>query len=383
MSSSELVVPDRLEKLLAGAFPETEAEAGLQGLARELRGASWSSAPSSLRRNVDALGADARPRVRVPRWRLAVVVAALALVAGVIVTADFHSAGSGSEAAGVTVGGGAEGTNRDVPPVVQSNLKGKFGSAAAGSAPQVDALQAPIPAGRAQDVNMWIDLRVKDADAISSAAQQAQSITRELGGVVVSSNVDTRGKQGAAELTLKIPVGKVQDATVRLSDLGTITGQRVSTTDLQGQLDRQARRIEHLRSAIRIQRARLASGQLDPAEELQARIRLERLRRNLRDAVRARAAVAAGAAMADFTLRLATPTGAAPQKSEGGIGGAAHKAADFLRGAGAVAVFLALVLSPLVLLVVLAWLALRARSRRIEAQLLDEPRPGAASPGES
>jgi len=64
------------------------------------------------------------------------------------------------------------------------------------------------------------------------------------------------------------------------------------------------------------------------------------------------------------------------EKSESGIAGAVDQAADFLRGAGAVAVFLALVLSPLIVLAILAWPALRARSRRIEARLLDEPHLG-------
>jgi chromate transport protein ChrA len=49
------------------------------------------------------------------------------------------------------------------------------------------------------------------------------------------------------------------------------------------------------------------------------------------------------------------------------------------RGAGAVAVFAAIVLSPLILLALLAWIALRARNRRIEARLLEEPQPGAST----
>ncbi len=312
--------------------------------------------------------------MRVPHWRLIVVIAAIVLAAGLAVTTTRQTSGGG---AGVQAAGSAA-TERGVPPALQRNLETKSGAHTSADAlrPQVPVLAPPIPAGRAQDVNMWIDLRVKDADELSSAAQQAQSITRELGGVVGSSNVETEGKQGHAELTLRIPVGKVGDATFRLSQLGTITGQRVSTTDLQGPLDRLSLRIEHLRDAIKIELARLASGQLDATEQLQSRIHLVHLRRNLRDSLRQQASIARQAAMADLTLKLATPTGAAPQKSEGGISGAAAKAMDFLRGAGAVAVFLALVLSPLILLAVLAWLALRARNRRIEARLLDETRPG-------
>jgi hypothetical protein len=46
---------------------------------------------------------------------------------------------------------------------------------------------------------------------------------------------------------------------------------------------------------------------------------------------------------------------------------------------GVVALFLAIVLGPVVLLVVLLWLALRSRSRRIETRLLDRPEPAGPS----
>jgi hypothetical protein len=46
-----------------------------------------------------------------------------------------------------------------------------------------------------------------------------------------------------------------------------------------------------------------------------------------------------------------------------------------------VALFLAIVLSPVALLAVLLWLALRSRSRRLETRLLDRPEPaGPQSP---
>jgi hypothetical protein len=155
-----------------------------------------------------------------------------------------------------------------------------------------------------------------------------------------------------------------------------VTAQRTNTQDLQAPLDRVSRRIAELRSKIRIELARLASGQLTAAEELAARIHLENLRRNLDYAKRSRASIVGKTSMADLTFRLATGAPGAVDKNESGIAGAVDKAADFLRGAGAVAVFLALVLSPLLILAILGWLALRARNRRIEARLLDEPQPG-------
>lgn len=67
-------------------------------------------------------------------------------------------------------------------------------------------------------------------------------------------------------------------------------------------------------------------------------------------------------------------------KDESRIGAAAGDALDFLARAGAIAVFAAIVLVPLLLLVALAWLALRRRARRIEAEVLERTRPGAPAP---
>ncbi|HEX5469502.1 MAG TPA: DUF4349 domain-containing protein [Gaiellaceae bacterium] len=373
MQSPDTVVPARVEQLLAGAFPETQSEARLQGLARELRGASISS-PASLRERVGGLSARPPRRRQLPRKLLlgvpvAVALAALAAFTGLRSQTD--EAPSGATA--------LRHTEREVPLAIERDLQSRPFRAqtldAGSSAPAV-------PSGRAQDVNMWIDLRVPKADDVSSASQDAVRITREVGGIVVSSAVSTHGARGSAQLALRIPVGRLEDAVFQLSELGTVTGQRVDTQDLQGSLDAGARRIERLRSQIRIAEARLASGTLSPEEELTTRIRLEHLHRKLREARREHDAIARRAAMADLRLQLATPAAGAVEKNESGVGGAAHRAVDILRGAGSVAVFAAIVLSPLLLLVVLAWLALRARARRVETRLLDERRPGAPSPQE-
>jgi hypothetical protein len=376
MPSPELVASSRLEALLAGAFPETQAEARLQGLARELRGAPV-PAPSSLRERVAGIGAAAQPRVRRPSRRLVAVLALTILVlfactfAALRLTAKSRTASENLGLAPVP-----RHTERDVPPAIEKDLSQIESSPVPLSRP---ATLAPAPSGRAQDIDMWIDLRVQDADQVSSASQDAVRITRELGGVVTSSTVDTHGTQGRAQLTLRIPVGNLDDAVFRLAQLGTVTAQQTNTQDLQAPLDHVSERIAELRSKIRIELARLASGQLDPAEELEARIHLENLRRNLREAKAARDVIVSKTSMADLTLRLSTPAPGAPEKSESGVSGAVDRAGDFLRGAGAVAVFLTLVLSPLLVLAAIAWALLRARNRRIEARLLDEPQPGASA----
>ncbi|HLM93206.1 MAG TPA: DUF4349 domain-containing protein [Gaiellaceae bacterium] len=381
MSSPEVAV--RLEELLAGAFPETQDEARLQGLARELRSASV-AAPSSLRERVAGIGASAQPRLRRPSRRLVAVLAVTLLVLAAGTFAALRFSTENRTASNPAPAAASRHTERGVPQVIQRNLQEKYPPLTSGSGIHEQSAQplgraasrAPAQSDRVQDIDMWIDLRVSDADKVSSASQDAVRITRELGGVVTSSTVDTRGTQGRAQLTLRIPVRNLDDAVFRLTQLGTVTAQRTNTEDLQTPLDRVSRRIAEFRSKIRIELARLASGQLTAAEELAARIHLENLRRNLDYAKRSRASIVSKTSMADLTFRLATGAPGAVDRSESGIAGAVDKAADFLRGAGAVAVFVALVLSPLIVLAILAWLALRARSRRIEARLLDEPQPG-------
>jgi hypothetical protein len=381
MSSPELVAATRLEALLGGAIPETQDEARVQGLARELRSASV-AAPSSLRERVVGIGASAQRR---PSRRLVAVLAVtiLVLAAGAFAALRFTTE-SRTTSGIATPADAPRHTERSVPTDIQKNLERRYPPLTSGSAIQDQSAQplgraaslAPPLTDRAQDIDMWIDLRVQDADKVSSASQDAVRITRELGGVVTSSTVDTRGTQGRAQLTMRIPVRNLDDAVFRLTQLGTVTSQRTNTQDLEAPLDRVSRRIAEFRSKIRIELARLASGQLTAAEELAARIHLENLRRNLDYAKRSKASIVSRTSMADLTFRLATGAPGAIEKSESGIAGAVDKAGDFLRGAGAVAVFLALVLSPLLVLAILGWLALRARNRRIEARLLDEPQPG-------
>jgi hypothetical protein len=233
---------------------------------------------------------------------------------------------------------------------------------------------------RATDVDPLVELRLRDADELAGAAGQAMAITRELDGWVAGSDVDSSGREGEAELQLRVPVGRVEDAVVRLSELGTVTGQRMETVDLQAGIDRRDRRLEELDRAIRIGQLRLESETLDPEERLRIQIRLEQQRAARADLLRANTRDRREAATSELTLLLHTreaPAGA--ERDEGGAAGTARDALRLLGDIGVVALFLAIVLSPVVLLVVLLWLALRSRSRRIETRLLDRPEPAGPS----
>ena len=239
-----------------------------------------------------------------------------------------------------------------------------------------------VPEGRATDLSLRMEVRLPGADELSTAAREAMAITRDLGGWVAASDIDTQGNEGKAVLALRVPVGRVEDAVVRLGALGTVTGQQVATVDLQTGIDRRDNRIERINRALRVQVLRLESGTLTPAQELETRLRIERLRNETADLRRANLADRREAATSELALTLHTRAAAAAvtEEDEGGAAGAAGDALRFLAAAGTIALFLAIVLSPVVLLLVLLWLAFRTRSRRAEARLLDAPGPAAQPP---
>jgi Domain of unknown function (DUF4349) len=386
MPSPDLIAPDRLEELLGGALPEADREARLQGLVRELR-ADAPAAPAPLRARVHVLGEQpARRRRALPRRRTALALA-FVLLAVAAVGAGLALRGGGSpttedEAApaptSADMGAPVRGAQapRFQPFSLDAEPHAKRVTLSSGEAAEAPQLRVP---GRSTDVDLWMEIRLADADELSGAASEAMGITRELGGWVAASDIDTEGKEGAAELALRVPVGKVEDAMVRLGELGTVTGQQIETSDLQAGIDRRTDRIDRLERQIRILQLRLESGTLTPEEELRVRLRIERHENEINDLRRAIRADRRAAATSEVTLALHTREAAATKdEDDGGVAGVTRDALDFLGAAGAVALFLVIVLSPIVLLLVLLWLAFRTRSRRIENRLLERPDP--ASP---
>ncbi len=401
MPTPDQIAPDRLEELLGGAVPEGEREALVQGLVRELR-AGAPVAPGPLRVRVRELAEQPVRRHRaLPRRRtalaLAFVLVAVAGVSSAVVlsgggelTADDVpdaapaevdvAAAEGADMAPSALMPGSEAAEPTTRAKRNTLSSGQLSSGQGGFVSEDEAEGAPLPPrARATDLRLWMEVRVPDADELSEAAGEAMSITRELGGWIAASDIDTEGNEGRAELALRVPVGRVEDAVVRLGDLGTVTGERVATVDLQTGIDRRVDRIEQLERAIRLLELRLESGTLTPDEELRVRLRIERHQNAIEDLQRANLADRREAATSELALVLHTREAPAKEdEDESGAAGAAGEALDFLAAAGTIALFLVIVLSPVVLLLVLLWLAFRARSRRVEARLLDRPDP--ASP---
>ncbi len=210
---------------------------------------------------------------------------------------------------------------------------------------------------------------MKDADALSSATQQALRITRDLGGYLVSVSYAT-SDTGVSTMTLKVPTANVQDAVVRLTGLGTIVSQQVQIDDLQGQVDELTKRETVLRGQIARLSARLAATDLDAETRATLEARRDAARAELARVRTARAQVNAEARYATIQLTLQTTQASAVPVAPSRWHDALGRAGDILAVEGMILLYALVILGPLALVAVLAWLTRRTLRRREDEQLL-------------
>jgi hypothetical protein len=322
-------------------------------LVRDLR-ALPTAAPDSLRERVRALGEPAPQRTlpRVP-WLVVAPACVLALAAAAVIHGVVNSGTS---------------------PKPQSLPHRAAAHGVAGDQLAPTRLSPFITpdAGRHQDYEASMTLRVKDLDVLTDRTNEAMQIARSYGGYIASVSQSTNaGQPGEADLMLRVPVGRVEEAMVRLSDLGTVLARQVSVVDLEQTLRQQRARI--LRLKLYIARATQELNRSLPADvRLRLQLQLQQTRDELARVTRANGATLNEAALSRVALTLTTQKAATPvQKGgTGRFGRAAKDAGSFLAGAGAVILFLMIVLSPLIVLVGVAALGLRAYRRREERRLL-------------
>lgn len=332
---------------------EIDFEREFAELVRELRGIP-AAAPDAVRERVRALGEPA-PRRSLPTlpWRRALLVLAPACALALVATAVVHGVLSSRNPTRTAVSG--SGGAVELAPATDSGR-----------------LLVPPTPGRHQDYQAWMTLRVKDLDALTARTNEAMSVVRSFGGYVVSLQQSTRaGQPGQTDLTVRVPIGRVEAALVRLSDLGTVLARQVSIVDLEQALRQQRARI--LRLKLYIARAtEQLKGDLPADVRLRLQLQLQAARQDLAAATRSNKATLNRAALSTVSLTLTTQKTATPvhKSGTGRFERTARDAGSFLADAGAVILFLLIVLSP-VLVLVAAWvLGVRTYRRREERRLL-------------
>ena len=316
-------------------------------LVAELR-AARPVAPPEVRARVRLIAAGAPAPPHRFTWRRALVVAvpvAAAIAAAVVVARPSHDRTAVPERSG-----GVVTQLRAAPPVHTP-------SASVGAADK--AFAVPSPKTRVQLYTATLGLRVESSRAVSDGVKQALRITTSLGGYSTAVHASTEGKRAAADLTLRVPRDHVQEAVARLSQIGTITDENVSTVDKQSSLDATDRLIARLQKRLADLRALPQSA--DGDRRIAALVtRIERLQRG-------EAATRRAARFATIRLHLGTaPPAVTPKHGHGPL----HGVGVALTWLGIGAVYALAVGLPVAVVLVLLWLAARTlRRRQVDALL--------------
>src|SRR6266566_1308313 len=353
-------------------------EREFEELVRDLR-ALPTAAPQQVREHVRALGEPAQPRtlhdlLLLLSWRRSLLVLApvcvLGLVSAAVIHGVIHSGGNSKQTAAPgqldtqVHRGAVEGSGTTTTPVLGQALPQPLAK------PWSAVVPTPVP-GRYQDYETSLTVRVKDVDTLHDRTAQATQLARSFGGYVASVDESTNGGSGQSDLVLRIPVARVEDAYFQLAKLGTVTAQHLSIRDLDQIVQSQRRRIVQLKVLIARIGETLKSSSLPADVRLRLELQRDAAKQELARVTGSNKATLRQASFSRISLTLTSQRAAVAKKSGmGRIERAARDAGSFLAGAGAVALFALIVLSPLIVLAVAAILGARAYRRREERRLL-------------
>ena len=347
---------------------DVDFEREFEELVRDLR-ALPTAAPEQVREHVRLLGEPARartlrdvlPALSLRRSLLVLApVCVLGLVSAALIHGLVNSSGSQNRALVQQTsgsGGAADTKGSKLELGTSGTLNGR-------------SLATPAP-GRFQDYEASLTVRVKDVDTLHDRTAEATQVARSYGGFVASVDESTNGGNGQSDLVLRIPVARVQDAYFRLAQLGTVTAQHLSIRDLDQVVRTQRRRIVQLKLSIARIGQTLESTSLPADVRLRLELQRDAAKQELARVTGSNKATLREASLSRISLTLISQHAAAAKK--GGMGRierAARDAGSFLAGAGAVLLFLLIVLSPLIVLAAVGFWGARAHRRREERRLL-------------
>jgi hypothetical protein len=345
---------------------------GYEALVSELR-ATAPVAPDRLRERVlEGAPAPRRHRSRRRKLTLVVVPVAVVLAVGAAFVHGFVNSGSKNRAVAlaptVINHGVAKSTPAEQSFGPATTTSDSLAAAGTGSAEG----RVLIPANRLVHAVASLEVRVKSRSDLSAKTNEASQIVGSFGGYAQSVHYqNSRNGYGEADLQLRVPVQKAEAAIARLSTLGVLVSQQVSTQDLQAKVTRQTSAIGSLRRAIAVYESALKSTTLPASQRAILQIRLNNARHQLTQLRHARQGTLAAGATANISLLLTTRNHAvvAPNHGSTRIGRLLGSAAHFLALEGIIVLYALIVLAPVLLIGGLVWWVLRERRRREERLL--------------
>ncbi len=225
---------------------------------------------------------------------------------------------------------------------------------------------------RLQDYRASLTVRVDGLDALSPSTQKAMRTARALGGYVVSAHYGA-AKQGQSELVFRIPITRIQQAIARFSVLGTISAQDIQITDLQRQYNGLVKQLNSLRVRIAKVDDKLANPSLSNADRVILQQQRKRLVATFQALTTSKGETVKRARLATVSLMLTTEQAAVPQKPDhqGPLARAFDDAGSILAKEVSWGLYALVVLGPLAVLALLAFLGIRLSRRYADRRLLE------------
>ena len=221
-------------------------------------------------------------------------------------------------------------------------------------------MAVPSAKNRVQNYEATLSLRVEHARDVSDGVKRALRIATSLGGYSSSVHAETHGGSAVADLKLRIPRSRIQEAMAKLAQLGTITDENVSTVDQTALLNNTDRAIARLQKQLAALRAEPQSPENDR--------RIAALVTRIENLQRGAAATKRNAHFATVYLHLETPVVTLVQKHGHGP---LHGVGVALKWLGIGAVYALAIGAPIGVLLVLLSLGIRVVRRRRENALLE------------
>jgi len=219
-----------------------------------------------------------------------------------------------------------------------------------------------------------ITIGTKPGEVGEASSEVFETVHRYDGIVLNSSTQNGSGTQAEANFELLIPSGKVGDAMAAFSRIGEVVNRHETTTDITAPTVGAGERLQDSQARVEGLLAQLSEATSDTEREVvEAELASER-----RHAANLKAKLSnlhRRANLSHVSVRIVSGKGAlspgGSDKDESwGIGSALDDAGHLLSVAAGVTIVALAVLAPLLLLLVLAWLAGRAWTRRARERAL-------------
>jgi len=221
---------------------------------------------------------------------------------------------------------------------------------------------APTLTTRLQDFRAELKVRVDNAKDLPSATQRAMRVASSLGGYVVSAQYG--GGDTDSVMTLRVPIGRAQEAITRLTALGELAGQQYSLQDLQATVDQLDAQADRLETRIAELEEELRNRDLSPRERANLRNRLEQAQRELDNVLAGRDETVAQGQSAEIALTLTA------ERSEPAGQGVIGRAVDALAEVWTWVLAILIVGLPFAVLLAAAFFLGRRLRRRANDRLL-------------